>query len=187
MNSEESKTLIKEIDNSITVQLAKLVSYSQTLEFEKVCEFILDENIHTICDAQYSYPGLYLFDIRSEEQGGKVKKWMDEFTDLWRSEAYHLQWTPGIKNIRKRAHTEIDDWVPLYIGKSKNVGNRINEHILKELKKTTFAMKLKARKNLYGRTFRIKVLKMDVENYDVLVPHLELLLRNILNPIVGKQ
>ncbi len=48
-------------------------------------------------------------------------------------------------------------------------------------------MKLKARKNLYGTKLRVNSLKLEVENYDVIAPYLENLLRNKWNPIVGKQ
>ncbi|WP_157970322.1 hypothetical protein [Albibacterium indicum] len=85
------------------------------------------------------------------------------------------------------AHKELKEWIPLYIGKSRNIASRIHGHIFRELDKTTFAMKLKSRENLYGQRFRISYIKLDVNNYDMLVPYVERRLRNKINPIVGKQ
>ncbi|MDN5288607.1 MAG: hypothetical protein JWR38_4881 [Mucilaginibacter sp.] len=183
----DSEITIQAIDTIVSAELLKLNSIAELLNFEKICEFELKEDINEICDKSHSYPGIYFFEIKNTDFDTDTLTWMNAFTALWKDKDYHKQWVPGIKKIRVRAHTQITDWIPLYIGKSKNVGSRINEHLLKDLDKTTFAMKLKARKNLYGKTFRVQALKMDVINYDVIVPHLESVLRNKWNPIVGKQ
>jgi len=75
----------------------------------------------------------------------------------------------------------------LYIGKSRNIGSRIHGHIYKELHKTTFALKLQARKNLKNEIFRLKTIRIDVKNYDAIVPRIEWQLRNKINPLIGKQ
>jgi len=187
MNLENELRSIIAIDKTITIELAKLKSIVENLNFEELPEFTLDENTEVICDENFNFKGIYLFEIKNTELNPDARVWMAAFKTLWRHPDYDRKFTPGIKAIRTKTHSLINEWVPLYIGKSRNVGNRINEHIIKELTKTTFAMKLKARKNLYGSIFRVKILKMDVENYDVIVPFLESVLRDKLNPIVGKQ
>jgi len=175
------------IDTAISEELFKLKTLLPLLEFEVICEFTIAENITEICGKAHAYPGIYFFEIKNMNQSTDVSGWMQEFGAAWQHPDYHMQWVPGIKKGRIKKHLSIGEWVPLYIGKSRNVGNRINEHILKELTKTTFAMKLKARKNLYGTKFKVNGLKLDVKNYDVIAPYLENLLRNQWNPIVGKQ
>ena len=44
-----------------------------------------------------------------------------------------------------------------------------------------------ARKNLKDETFRLSAIKIEVENYDAIVPRIEWQLRNRINPIIGKQ
>jgi hypothetical protein len=180
-------TQIKKIDELITVQLSELGSLTSSLQFDELGEFVLSEDTSKICSKDHSYPGVYFFEIKNMHASDNVASWMQEFEATWKHIDYHMQWVPGIKKHRVKQHTSIGEWVPLYIGKSRNVGARVNEHILKELSKTTFAMKLKARKNLYGTTFRVKALKIDIKNYDVIVPYFESCLRDIMHPIVGKQ
>ena len=122
-------------------------------------------------------------------RGKGLKELLDEFVSLWKDEAYHMKWTPGIKPGRLKAHQEIalGGWVPLYIGKSRNVGQRVNDHVIMDLGKTIFAMKLKSRKNLYIYSFRVRFIKIEVTHYDMIVPYVERELRNRFNPIAGKQ
>jgi len=187
MELNSSTKQIEDIDKIISNQLTLLSNMAENLHFMEVCQFELTTNTNAVCNQDHFYPGIYFFEIQNANKSLDAATWFNDFTALWRHPDYHMRWVPGIKKMRVTAHKEVGDWIPLYIGKSKNVGARINEHIIKELAKTTFAMKLKARTNLYGANFRVKALKMDVANYNVVVPHLENLLRNKWNPIVGKQ
>lgn len=67
------------------------------------------------------------------------------------------------------------------------MGGRVKEHIFKELGKNTFALKLMERTNLKNETFRLSTIKLEVENYDWIVPVIENSLRNRINPIIGRQ
>jgi hypothetical protein len=48
-------------------------------------------------------------------------------------------------------------------------------------------MKLKARENLYCSIFRVSWIPLNVKNYDMIAPAIEVALRNRFNPIIGKQ
>lgn len=187
METPNVTDILAEADMAISHELLKLKTLLPLLAFEVIEEFTITEKMTAICGPGHAYPGIYFFEIKNRNLDTDVSVWMQEFGEAWRHPDYHMQWVPGLKKGRIKKHLSIGEWVPLYIGKSKNVGGRINEHILKELTKTTFAMKLKARRNLYGTAFRVSSLKIDVKNYDVIAPYLENLLRNHWNPIVGKQ
>ena len=92
-----------------------------------------------------------------------------------------------LKKKRIVEHSELTEWIPIYIGKSKRIEGRIHEHIFKELHKTTFALKLNARENMENEKFRLKTIKCEIENYNMIVPAIEAQLRNRINPLIGKQ
>lgn len=99
-------------------------------------------------------------------------------------------WLPGqLKSLRSDDHGNggLSEWMPVYLGKSKNVARRVLEHINLPLEKTTFALKLKARPAMALRAFRFHALELKVENYDIIAPALESALRNRLHPLIGKQ
>lgn len=48
-------------------------------------------------------------------------------------------------------------------------------------------MRLKAHTEQANETFRVSTLELDVDNYDTIAPLVESVLRDELNPIVGKQ
>ncbi len=47
-------------------------------------------------------------------------------------------------------------------------------------------MKLSTRNNLHGYTIRVSTIKIDVINYDIIVPKIESYFREKFNPIVGR-
>jgi hypothetical protein len=81
----------------------------------------------------------------------------------------------------------LTEWFPLYIGKSQSIAKRVKEHIDLELKKPTTAMKLLERVNIYGAKFRISTIKINVNNYDLIVPEFENYFRDKINPIIGRK
>lgn len=95
-----------------------------------------------------------------------------------------------MKYIRIKSHTpvKLNQWIPLYIGKSKNISKRLQEHVFsKDMNAKTYALKLSHRKNLMGKSFRITAIEVNVKNYDLILPVLESTLRNRINPIIGRQ
>jgi hypothetical protein len=77
--------------------------------------------------------------------------------------------------------------MPLYIGKSKTVGKRVKEHLTLPMKARTFALKIQERPNMRRHKFRLSTIRLDVTHYNLLAPTLEETLRDLINPIVGKQ
>ena len=93
----------------------------------------------------------------------------------------------NLRKVRINQHTELKELIPMYIGKSKQIGGRVRQHIYKELGKPTFALKLNARENMRNKTFRLNVIRVPPENYDWVMPVIEKTLRNRINPIIGRQ
>ncbi len=160
---------------------SKTFSFTLGQNRDKLEELAVDKNL----------PGVYFFEMKvpSHTNFGKdVKIILQNFKNLWSHPDYHKRWTPSVKDSRIKVHNSFkDDWIPLYIGKSRCLGKRIKEHIEMDLTKTTFAMKLNARKNLHGIKFRVRYIKIEVNNYNMIVPHVESRLRDRYNPIVGRQ
>ncbi len=178
---------IKEIDTELKNQFEALNEIIRSVRFTELVDFKLDEAAIQIPWNDIVYPGIYLIEIKNTGKYDSFNDWVENFQLEWEDEKYIKCFTPNLKKVRIRAHNELNDWMPLYIGKSKNIGSRIHEHIYKELDKTTFALKLMARSNLKNEIFRVQTLKVEVENYDAIVPRIEWQLRNRINPIIGKQ
>lgn len=178
---------IESIDNEINRQLELLKEEVKLIDLQEVCEFKLDEAAEKIPWNDLVYKGIYLFEIKNDERFSDFNSWINDFKETWEGKDYKYKFTPNTRKVRIKAHNELKEWIPIYIGKSRNIGQRIREHIFKELHKSTFALKLMARSNLKGNTFRLKVLKVEVKNYDSIVPKIEWQLRDRINPILGKQ
>lgn len=137
-------------------------------------------------DKKYAVPGLYFFEVLRDQAELSTNEWGSAFCDLWNHK--RLSWASGTKKIRIAKHRDsIEAWLPLYLGKSKNVSRRIFEHVNQPADKPTFSMKMKARENLAGLTFKVGWISLAGLNYELLAPVLESTLRDRLHPIVGKQ
>ncbi|PGW00730.1 hypothetical protein [Bacillus cereus] len=83
---------------------------------------------------------------------------------------------------------ESNEWIPLYIGISKNVNARLNEHLHCE-SDNTFSMKL-SHLSKYDFPIRISTSflpEMDLSRRYMLVKEVEGIIRNECFPIIGKQ
>jgi hypothetical protein len=173
------------IDDAISLQVTNLAAIAEQLLFKELFTFELSENPPSIPEQVSKKKGIYFFQLKNEDLQQSVIDWAASFKTIW--ESGNVVWVPGIKKTRLHAHKTFGEWVPLYIGKSKNVGGRIYEHINQVRDKTTFSMKLKARANMHGSFLKVSWVPLDVVNYDLIAPALEFMLRNQYNPIVGKQ
>lgn len=175
------------IDKEIEKQLNLLKEKIENIQFQKVCEFKLnEEKINTFLDG-LNYHGVYLLEVKNEGGHKNFNSWFNNFEKFWNNEEYIKKKSPKIIKSRVKMHKDLKDWIPIYIGKSKEVGKRLKEHIFLELNKTTYALKLKERTNLNNFTFRIQTIRVDVKNYDTIMPVVESELRNKICPIIGKQ
>lgn len=165
----------------------ELTSYADSLEFEQICEFNLENCSTTIPWNDLVFSGIYLFEIKNDLKFQDFPSWVANFRIKWEDLQYKPHFVSNLRKIRIGMHTELKEWIPIYIGKSKLIGGRVHQHIYKELGKPTFALKLNARENMKKETFRLSVIKVTPQNYDWVMPVFEKTLRNKINPIIGRQ
>ena len=180
---------LKALDNKLTALDIDLKAMVNEVKFQEIGTFKFEDFLNQELNFNsHNFKGLYIFEIKNNGVFDNIQDWKIDFTERWCDEEFLRRFVP---NVRKKRLIQLNDnnqeWIPLYIGKSKTVGKRIHEHIYKPIEKTTFAMKLKARHNLANEIFRISAAEINVDNYNWIVPVLENELRNKLNPIVGKQ
>lgn len=164
-----------------------LVAFARTLEFQQICEFDLESCGTTIPWKDIVFPGIYFIEIKNDLIHETFPAWVDNFRIEWEHQDYKRHFVSNLRKVRINQHTELNEWIPMYIGKSKQIGGRVHQHIYKELGKPTFALKLNARENMRDKTFRLSVIKVPHENYDWVMPVIEKTLRDKLNPIIGRQ
>ncbi|MFB9076043.1 hypothetical protein ACFFLS_13990 [Flavobacterium procerum] len=179
--------MIRIVDTEITKQLDLIKAFANELHFKEICQFELNEKLENIPWSNLTHSGLYLIEVRNNQNFELFEEWVNDFKFRWEDKSYLKKFTPNFKLKRIKAHNELKEWIPLYIGKSKNIKTRLHGHIYKELGKTTFAMKLLARENMKQETFRISVINLQLTNYDAIIPVIENQLRNKINPLIGKQ
>lgn len=121
-------------------------------------------------------------------------KWFNELKKLWggidKSPAFYKNRAIFHHSINNSENKFMNGWVPLYVGKSKNVKSRIYEHI-EGNSPNTYGMKLSyRRKELCDIKFRISYSGLEEIDDDlmyVLVSVIENNVRDAFNPIIGKQ
>ncbi len=189
------ENLILEIDekcNDLKKSLLNLgdEAYNSLRNSKEICQFTLsNENLILPELDKLTYQGIYFFEIKNNTDFKTFGEWIDNFRPRWEKEI--KKHTPKIysKWIEKHLKSEeLKEWIPFYIGKSENIKSRLNEHIINS-SETTSSLKLNLRKNLSNETFRLKIVKIDIDNknYDLVLPTIELYLRNKISPIIGKQ
>jgi hypothetical protein len=174
---------ILRLDGQLTQLLAGFDKVAKSIPFEPLGDLLKVER-ETI-----QFKGLYFIEIRVDKpKRTSVEAWMAGFKSAWDQDEFKQCFVPSCQKARMKKNEALQEWMPLYLGKAKKVGNRIWEHLYLEKDKRTFALKLKARNLLAGNRFRLSVLRLpDVQHYDVLAPKLEAALRNKLHPLVGRQ
>lgn len=180
-------TEIGKIDIELTRLFDSLDGKIQSIDLKEICRFQIQEASDKIPWHEINYSGIYLLEIKCDPSFNNFESWIENFKHRWEDDQYRKSFTPNIKKKRVNMHKELKEWIPIYIGKSKNIESRIHEHIYKEMHKTTFALKLNARENMKNDFFRLRTIRIEVQNYDAIVPRIESQLRNEINPIIGKQ
>jgi hypothetical protein len=173
---------IEDIDQTLTPIFNRLLALADDLAFTYVGELS-----DTPLIAQQAYPGIYRIDIATASAHTNFDSWITQFRADWDLEEYKALFTCTTKDKRIRRHGILNQWIPLYLGKSKNVARRVKEHLTLPLKARTFALKIHARPKMAERKFRLHTLPMNITHYDLIAPVLEKALRDRFNPIVGKQ
>jgi len=180
---------LKRIDKDLTKLQNELNEISDVLKFSNSIEFDLSNCGNNIKLESLSFSGIYMLEIKNDGKFNEFEEWLTEFRKCWEGEdkMYIHKFVPNLKKKRIMQHKELNEWIPIYIGKSRNIKDRIHQHIYGKLEKNTFALKLIDRQNLNNETFRLSYLELPVENYDWIIPKIEHRLRDKYNPIIGKQ
>lgn len=191
MNYEK---IISDIDDNISQYILNLMTNLEHINFDNVnCKtFILSQNfLADDLKIQKKVQGVYFFELNIESEllkGSKSYTKIKNFAHEWSKKQHNSFFSSSVIKSRLNAKVNFNDkWLPLYLGKSKDISKRINEHIHLSPDKNTYSMKLKHRTNLEGLEFRISILPINVKNYDFIVPHIERILREKHSPIIGKQ
>ncbi len=166
---------------------SELISLANLIDFDPICEFNLENCAITIPWKDIMFSGIYLIEIKNDLKYNDFTSWVNNFRDEWEDPKYKKHFVSNLRKVRISKHSELKEWIPIYIGKSKQIGGRIYQHIYKELGKPTFALKLNERENMKKNTFRFSAIKVPHENYDWVMPVFEKTLRNKINPIIGRQ
>jgi hypothetical protein len=188
------KITLEEFDNDISSYIERLKNEMKNITFdvEKSIRFVVSNELD--CKELFVYnrqKGIYLFELNldspnliGKERATRIKN----FAEAWSQKKNDSFFSSSV--IKKRLQLRSDyneQWLPLYIGKNKDIYCRIKEHIDLCPTKNTYAMKLRHRTNLHGLEFRVTTIEIDVLNYDFIVPHIERSLREIYHPLIGKQ
>lgn len=176
---------ITQIDNEISKQLSLLEKEINTLEFKTYYEFTVLESKNNFNKYKLNFQGIYFIEIEKKGNNITFSQWVDKFKTEWENKSFFNRPQIRQKSINNVKLT--NNWIPLYIGKSQEIGNRLYKHLFLENKKSTYALKLYDKAFLKHEKIRIKAIEINVENYDQIVPFIERKLRDEINPIVGKQ
>lgn len=173
---------ITAFDRNLSSLFERFSAIAGEVTFNPICEL---DDYETI--ARQQYPGIYLIEIKVLERHPSFNAWAVWFQSEWVRPEYERMHVPNPKKKRLSVHSELAEWVPLYIGKSKNIAKRVWEHIHLKLEQPTTSMKIGRRANMANQRFRLSTVRVDVENYDLIMPKLEAALRDKHNPILGRQ
>lgn len=179
---------INKIDDSLNKINEDLKNIICHYDFKENLLFQLNPNVNLVKFQELNFPGIYLFEIKNENKI-PFHIWYHNFENLWRHEDFEKKFVPNTKKKRVDKFTTeyAYEWIPIYLGKSKCIAKRIKEHMDLDLERPTSALKLLSRKNLFGLYFRVSSIRINVKNYDVIVPKFENAFRDKINPILGRQ
>lgn len=176
------------IDNLLVSQVSDLQNVAFEMNFSHICDFDLTEKgLAMIPWENLKHSGIYYIQIWNCNSYSDFGTWVQNFQTQWMDAKYRHKFVANPKKSRIAQHSSLPAWIPLYIGKSKNISKRVNEHIYLGLDKPTFALKLANRDHLLNDKFRLSCIRVEVKNYDWIMPILEKTLRDRFNPIIGRQ
>jgi hypothetical protein len=160
---------------------------------EEVGVYLFEANFSIYYDKWLNNTANTTYSTSTTSTDAMKQKWFAEINKIWSGVGN----TPGFYKRRAEFHYGSeqdnnfrDSWIPLYVGKSKNVQSRIYEHI-EGLSAKTYGMKLSHRETLkYGIQFRVSYSPLYELGDDImyeLVKVIENKVRAEFNPIIGKQ
>ncbi|MGE4347799.1 MAG: GIY-YIG nuclease family protein [Flavobacteriaceae bacterium] len=172
---------LKKFDENFKKILEEIQSEVDKINLDEMplCEFKLSEYEKLDTFSSTTKEGIYIFYIQ--------KKSLDKFKENWNSAKIEKA-SPTIMNGRIESYEEKEEeWIPLYIGKSKTIKKRITEHITLKKESTTSSMKLQERKEFENDMFAVRIIPLKTDYYDIIAHYIESVLRDKIKPIVGKK
>lgn len=152
--------------------------------------------VGTLLSVPYTDSGIYMiwadFSNWKNDSEQSWEELFSRFLDEWNTPTEPVLYFPkatkkSIKNAKNYLRT---DMIPFYIGKAKNISERIiNEHLDGNSTEMPYALKLNSRVDfLNAINFKITYLPLETDDdtYFV-VERVEYLLRKKLKPLIGKQ
>lgn len=173
---------ITKVDAALARHMKDITAFAKEIEIPLVCSLKDEKAISQIREA-----GIYLIEIRTKGHARNWTDWIGAFRAEWNHKKFSRKHTPSLKEKRAASHKALMEWMPLYLGKSKVIGNRVLQHLNFPMGKQTFSLKLKARGAMPKYQFRLRALRVGVKHYDLIVPTLESKFRERFNPLVGRQ
>lgn len=180
---------LHEIDHRLNQIFEGFPNLVSQLDFESVCDLVLPFDTTKLDQyQQLNVKGVYLFEISTANNAGlsDFNSWSKDFLTRWKQPRFEKKFVSNPKNKRIKSHSTLQPWMPLYIGKSEKLKQRLIEHFGLDLDSRTFAMKLNLRDEFKGEKLRISFMTLNVNNYDIIAPRLEKAMRERYNPIVGQ-
>lgn len=183
-------TIDDEIDKQLQSLTALIEQANSPLVFKEVVQFKLHEAKTALEKLkEFKCPGVYFFEIKTNDPSQSFSQWLEKFKEKWEADI-GIKNSPNLIKYRTEKYQgqPLSPWLPMYIGISKNVYDRVvHEHIFMEKNKKTFAMKLYARENLWEQTFRLQVIKLEIKNYNCIAPKVESAMIDKYNILIGKK
>ena len=187
-----------EIDKQFSKSINDFENILKSLDFDldQSIEFTLSSDLKAELDNAPKEKGLYYFEMKIPKNHlvyDVIDRNLFNFKKVWKDDPKVSSfWSPGVKKKRcikanERIESHLNEgWIPLYLGKSECIVNRVKQHLFQDPAQASFAMKLLARTDLYGIQFRLSTLPIQVENSKMILPYVEDYLRSVKNPILGQ-
>ena len=161
-----------------------LEKYSETLMFGKSSYYNKFLTLKKI-----NVPGIYKIEIRLSSFTKDKSNWKKDFVEYWDMHKGQGRRTPSSKVGRLKHHNNEAnvEWIPLYIGRSLKVKERLELHRDTPFKKAYQALKLEERGVFISKNFKVSFLELPSENYEIISHYVEDYFREKINPIVGNK
>lgn len=157
-------------------------------------EFKVDSDVDTQwCHIYKKKRGIYFFEIKFNSIDTNISK---EEMALYLKNEWNLSERGSkpsiIKGKVEKYNIKNGDWIPFYIGKSRDLNDRVGQHIkfVRETKKT-YALRLNELTSgiFKDADYRVRIIELDEYSGDKywIVEIIESIIRNQINPICGRQ
>src|SRR6476620_3265649 len=104
-------TQLETINGKLTELNSELISLANSIEFETICEFNLENCGSAIPWQNIVFSGIYLIEIRNDLQFDNFTSWVNNFRNEWEDPRYKSHFVSNLRKVRISKHSELNDWV----------------------------------------------------------------------------